>query len=283
MVDFIPQERATPIRYPSTANLMLDSKDRPSPLTTSPFDFAITKTYSLMNGYFTRIGTTEVVLEWCVNNISAALGNLSFSITDNNNTVHTITLTGGAYTVAEAMDEIVALLNGLNLAGYNWESTLAGGRPILGGGGTNDFTVLPPTKLSVQLGFDPLNQVPEISQELYCPDLRPYRYIDFVSPQLTYNQDVKDSSTAPFVRDVLCRWYFADDVPPERDALGLPILMGYTSFCRRRLYNPPKQIKWSSNQPLGNLTFQVYGDDGNIITDFEPQTNWLMTLQFSEV
>ena len=59
--------------------------------------------------------------------------------------------------------------------------------------------------------------------------------------------------------------------------------MGYTRFVRRRLYNPPKQIKWQPNQPMGNLSFQVYGDDGDLVTADLLDSNWLMTLQLSEV
>jgi hypothetical protein len=57
--------------------------------------------------------------------------------------------------------------------------------------------------------------------------------------------------------------------------------MGYRPFNYRRLYNPPKQIRWDNIQPVGNLTFQVYNDQG-VLAPMRTTTNWLMTLQLSE-
>jgi hypothetical protein len=70
--------------------------------------------------------------------------------------------------------------------------------------------------------------------------------------------------------------------------------MGYTSFKVRRLFNPPKQIRWDTRQPLGNLSFEVFGQNriytnGIALTDFysdpadSERSEWLMTLQVSEV
>jgi hypothetical protein len=66
--------------------------------------------------------------------------------------------------------------------------------------------------------------------------------------------------------------------------------MGYKPFTLRRLYSPPKQIRWESNLPIGNISFQVFGDDGQLATRMVknfpgtiPGCNWLMTLQVSEV
>jgi len=58
-------EKAVTIRYPATANLMIDSSDRNTTRNPSAWDFQITKNQSIQNGFFTRVGTTEVVLEWC--------------------------------------------------------------------------------------------------------------------------------------------------------------------------------------------------------------------------
>jgi hypothetical protein len=70
--------------------------------------------------------------------------------------------------------------------------------------------------------------------------------------------------------------------------------MGYEPFYLRRIFNPPKQIAWENNMPIGQLSFQVIGS--TIINDqiAQEQTvvsgllsdivlgNWLMTLQVSE-
>ena len=292
MTDFIPTEKGVPIRQPSTANLMIDSADRASVLTTSAFDFQIQKTYSIMNGFFTRIGTTEVVLEWCEDNISPTLTNTTIAfdisgITPNTYSgTQTITCVSGFYTAAEAYNSVVAKLNDLSgTTGAVFNISTAAGGPYLECEGAH-FEVNA-SRLAVQLDLDDavatLISATATGVPIACPDLRPYRYIDFVAPQLTYAQDVKDATTALINRDVLCRWYMSWDTPPLLDAYGYPILMGYTRFCVRRLYNPPKQIKWDSNLPIGNLGFQVYDDEGTLLPTSSSRTNWLMTLQVSEV
>ena len=102
-----------------------------------------------------------------------------------------------------------------------------------------------------------------------------------MSNQLTNNQSVKDASTAANVRDVLVRWYFDYDNQTPTDEYGYPILMGYSPFYLRRLYNPPKQIQWQSNIPVGNLSFQLYNNNG-LLQSVVPETQFLMTLQISE-
>jgi hypothetical protein len=58
--------------------------------------------------------------------------------------------------------------------------------------------------------------------------------------------------------------------------------MGYTPFCIRRIFNPPKQIQWQTNVPIGQMAFQLYNDKGEeAIVNIN--TNFLMTLQASEV
>lgn len=301
----MPNEQVITIRQPATANLMIDSADRQQS-DTNPFDFQISRPASIMNGFFSRIGTTEVVLEWCEPNITEQLSNEGYL---NNKIVfdlsgtganafagtETIDLSGGFYTVAEVLDEIVLKLNDLSgTTGMTFTVFGAGGAVYLGA--TGGVWYLDPTDqenvgslLSDQLGLGGMAVgVYKEDWQIVCPDLRPYRYIDFTSQQLTYNQDLKDSTTNSLVRDVLCRWYFANDVPDAFDTYGFPILMGYRPFVNRRLFNPPKQIRWTNNMPVGNLAFQVYGYVPGfgltklpIIAEDE-QTGWLMTLQMSE-
>ena len=291
MVDFVPAERANPIRYPSTANLMIDSADRTTNL--SAWDFQIAKRQSILNGFFTRIATTEVVLEWCEENVkSTDLSNntITFDISGiSPNThagSHTISLISGFYTAAEAYDSIVASLNdisGTTGCVFTVAATPFGHALECTGG----FFEVNNSRLATQLDLD--NAVSILvgagvtGVPLNCPDLRPYRYIDFVAPQLTYAQGLKDATTNTTDRDVLCRWYFSYDEQNILDKYGFPILMGYTRFCLRRLFNPPKQIKYDSNLPLGNLSFQVFDEEGNLLPASSAKTNWLMTLQVSEV
>ena len=285
-------EQGQLIRQPATANLMVDSKDRDAS-SPSPWDFTITRKNQLINGFFTRVGTTEVVLEWCDGNIyegnSASTVDISGSAVRNNEEVIQLTL-GGFYTVADALEELTKVINDLSgTTGVSVAVVTGQGIPYLNVTGGHLLFNSGSGGLVEALGISPLD-VDATSFFIECPDLRHYRYLDFVSSELTSVQNVKDSSTAPFVRDVLCRWYMVEDQQELEDELGFPILMGYKSFRRRRLYNPPKQIKWEQNYPVGNLSFQVYASDGLLpvsvalgtINAVPSKSQWLMTLQLSE-
>ena len=289
MVDYIPSEKAMPIRYPSTANLMVDSDDRNDAVYPSPWDFQISRNNSILNGFFTRIGTTEVVLEWCLPNISQTLGSNIFTIdisgVGGNTHVGTssVTIPDGFYTMEDVLDAIVAALNatsGTTGATFTILNTIGRCRVDVSGAVVridNGDTLL-------NSNLDALAPTFTNIFSFGCPDLRPYRFLDFISSQLTYAQDLKDSSTSAIPRDVLCRWYFCEDTQELYDGYGFPILMGYKQFKRRRIFNPPKQIRWDSNLPVGNLSFQVVDYLGNVVP-YDPlySSEWLMTLQVSEV
>jgi hypothetical protein len=278
MTDFIPSESGTPIRQPSTANLMISSEDRNAALNPSPWDFQITKKQSILNGFFTRVGTTEVVLNWVEPNIVTGL-NDTFTVVKTAGAVsYSVTVPEGFYTVAQLLDTLVVLLNAAG-TGITWSITGVGGN--CGLAGTAAFTI-PATTLSELLNITDASSGTK-SFISPSPDLRTTPYIDFISSQLTYNQAVKDSATSTGEPQVLCRWYMAWDEQPLIDAYGFPILMGYTPFCARRTFNPPKQIRWSPNQPIGNLAFQVLDENGDIYTNEGLLSSWQMTLQVSEV
>ena len=206
-------------------------------------------------------------------------------------TTETITLPQGFYTVATALDKIVDEANSA-FPGFIFSIVQDGAEVFLDcktdpGAAAQDFTFESEATLLLQLGFKlyiPSNQK-LVGEEGY-PDLRPYKYLDIVSNQLTYVQDLKDSSTATEIRDVLCRWYFAWDTQPNLDAYGFAVFQGYTAFQERRLFNPPKQIRWEPNLPIGNLGFQVYGKYSVALSGSELLSTvnfeFLMTLQVSE-
>jgi hypothetical protein len=285
----IPQS-GVQIRVPATANLMIDSVDRTSGNTS---DFLIQKNQAILNGFFNRIGTTEVVLEWALPNISAAngavnpLGNntLEVIVTGAPANPYTITLPTSNYTIAEALDEIAVQLNALALGSVFVVAGTPLGATITSNAATWSIN---PGNLQNQLGLS--SGVVGLAQTAFVrqADLRNIRYLDFVSDTLTYNQELKDDSTNAATRSVLCRWYFAYDQPPTLDAYGFPVLMGYQPFYLRRIFNPPKQIKWDHRQPIGQLTFQVYTDQGVLVASVwnaantNSYFNWLMTLQASE-
>jgi len=271
-------QEGTQIRYPSVANLMIDSADRRVAAYPSPWDFQIVKNQSLFNGFFTRIGATEVVLEWNQPNIVEDVNNtLSFTVVGAGAPVVVSFLTG-FMTVADVLNASVSQLNDATTADRFTVVRQGGQHGIIDASGANDITVAPGA-LTTQMGFTASSGTPFLTP--FDPDLRPYRYLDFVSSQLTYNQNIKDATSNLRDQSVLVRWYFAYDNPIPSDEYGYPVLMGYEPFYIRRLYNPPKQIAWESNMPLGQVGFQVYGNDGLIVPD-TAASNWLMTLQISE-
>ena len=275
-------------RPSATANLMIDSEDRPAIFVT-PWDFQITKRESILNGFFNRIATTEVVLDWCDPNISAALQNdtLVFDLSGSGANTYvgsvTVTVPTGMYTVETLIDTIVDDLNTkTGTTGITFTAAQFNNQQVYFDASGGKVTNIPNSKLAAQLDLQPTGPDDDYVVE-FCADIRPYRYIDFICLDLTYAQYLKDSSTQKQPRDVLCRWYFADDSPEALDGYGYPILQGYKTFCRRRIFNPPKYIRWDNNLPIGNLRFQVVDDAGNYLADNAISTSsWLMTLQVSE-
>jgi len=293
------QHDATTIRYPSIANLMVDSADRSTSVFPNCNDFSINRPYSMLNGSFTRVATTEVVFEWDTPNA----GGVGFSGTLQYNTPaaqYLLTIPTGFYTVEEAINMIAGLLNSVTAAGnpeeptpsnITWTvaaSSLGGAILTQSGAGAGPVSLAQNPADPLQLvdkifgSFVSTGAADPVGSLTTAVDLRPYRYIDIISQSLTYAQDVKDSSTADKVRDVLCRWYFDYDDQATYDAFGYPILMGYKPFCLRRIFNPPKQIKWDQNLPVaGVMDFALYDNKGKLAAT-TTTTNFLMTLQVSE-
>jgi hypothetical protein len=89
-------------------------------------------------------------------------------------------------------------------------------------------------------------------------------FVDIVCDQLTANQGLKDSDSGDISRTMLCRlWLTPDAFTGNMANLGsAPILV-------HRAFPFPKQIRWSPNQPIGNLKFQVYDSQGYLVSTYE--------------
>ena len=279
MTEFIPTEKGTPIRYPSVANLMIDSDDRNIVKYPSQWDFQITRNSALLNGFFTRVAATEVVLDWFEPNIRVGINDTFTVVKTSGGVSFTVTLDYGTYTVAQALDALVIKLNAGG-TGLTWSITGTGPSTALTATGGYTITL---TNLSAALSFNAA-EASATSHYLFGPDLRPFPYVDILSAELTYNQDVKDATTTTYDTNVLCRWYFSNDEANALDKYGFPILMGYTDFSTRRLFNPAKQIKWQPNQPIGNLGFKVVFQNNALSSAYSSiSSGFKMTLQVSEV
>lgn len=328
MVDYIPTEKGTTIRQPSTANLMIDSKDRASQYP-YPSNFVIQKNNSILNGYFTRIGVTEVVLDWAEPTIRGD-SQCWFDISCNGvvTTNYELQFDDALWaTSKEFCDRFVNLsifpTPGVPIAGIHFViSNPSPGEVTI----TINNGVGPPAQFRPKKNTQGIDTVPPSKQiwnkfGILCPtrypnnnvgwtnsistfwvDPRAYSYIDIVSQELTYAQDLKDATTGSQDKNVLARFYLAwdDSAGPSYDAYGFPLLMGTRPFSQRKLYSPPKQIKWEPNLPIGNLSFQLATNEGIFVTEAENQnnqvagfnpnnwtfysgTNFKMTLQVSEV
>lgn len=283
---------ASTTRPSSSANFFVDSLDRNDGITSTisqpATDFVITKQQSLFNGFFNRIAVSEVVVDWGVPNVAAYWGNDTFSVTLSGAITGTFdaVIADGFYTVEQALDAIADALNiaiaapvtpapavfVVNAVGNTYELAIDQSVSV-------SSYVLADLKLDRALftAAQVAITTPAISFQVVSPLVLGTRYIDVVSQQLTLNQDLKDSTTAEVVRDVLYRWYLAwDNNAIDRDGYGFPILQGYEPFNVRRPIPYPKQIRWNPAQPIGTVSFQVYDDQGRLLdlTKFDQGANF---------
>ena len=182
---FSPQADVTTVRPSSTAILAIDSKDRfgsngwpgfrasqvwdPTYGATggsvvvgpnaSPYDFTITSNAAIMNGYFTRLGITEVSFDWGVPNINVKTNRIYLMWSNYTTTAsgtQDILLNGGSSIfmtpseIAAAMQVQVRASN-TNLSGFIMEY----GDPDYGSSGTPRFGYTTNTS-NVAIKFLPL-------------------------------------------------------------------------------------------------------------------------------
>jgi len=282
-VNPMSDDKIVVIRQPSTANLMISSLDRNFSNYISAGNFTIQRNYSILNGFFTRLGVEEVCLEWNKPNIQTGVNDeFSVDISGAPANPYDVTLPPGMYTVAQVLDTLVALLNAAQATGtFSINNNLGWARLVCTVAYTIDDTLLA-NELGFEIGGAQALSFP--TNEEQPANLALYDFVDIISPELTYAQKLKDSTTGNNAKDVLCRWYMAWDNPPQNDKYGFPILMGYQPFKCRRLFSPPKQIRWEPNLPIGNLSFEVWsGVAGEISQLSGTDFNFQLTIQVSEI
>jgi len=303
------RQLATTIRVSSTALLTIDSEDRYTDfiqsrqLPTSPYNFTISKSESLMPGFMTRIGISEVNFPWSIPNINRKSQSINIAYYTSGALVEAATLTipVGFYTPAEIAAGLQADIRDLIPAAAGFTMTygqavappgvdvsLAGDCPqfIYATNNLTDtiaFTPMTPNTVAYPysaaskqlfdvLGFTNANSVNGgvaygYGQFTLCQSIR---YVDIVCNQLTNSQSQKDQTSQTVARDMLCRIYLGSGagdgqsiVQPSSSAFSPPGCAPTTIY---RNFTVPKQIQWLPNQNIpGFLQFQVYDDTGDLL------------------
>ena len=294
------QESIT-IRPASTALLTIDSEDRYKSYVeardkpTSPYNFTISKSESLMNGFFTRLAVSEINFPWTIPNINAKTNKIIIQYsTGGPLQVQGIQLDTGFYKPYELAIELENYIqNVVGIPSFQMRYGV-GGVPVFSYTCANPNTVSfqpmaynstqypypPQTKqLFDLLGFTQINQeqsstTSQLGSFTYCQAIR---YIDVVCNQLTSVASVKDQTSQTIARDMLCRVYLGDGGGTGQSTTGASAIdiSGITNaFCPPgcaprtigRAFPHPKQIAWIPNQNIpGFLQFQIYDDAGDLL------------------
>lgn len=306
---------ATTVRPASNALLAIDSEDRfkdfiesrnstPGAYNSSPYNFQITKSESMMNGFFTRLAISEVYFNWSIPNINPKTNSMMFYWQDRDGEHSAlISLFPSFYTPAQLAQALTTAL----------DNALPGTVAAYASLGLPCFVITSPPDVVIRFAPLPYNSAqypfPPSTRQLF--DLlgltngeggtysgtitgaytlcQAVRYVDIVCPQLSYNTTLRDTTSQPASRNVLCRLYLSastQNIYPS-SALFAPPGCGPVTIYRQ--FPVPKYIPWSADQPVsGTLNFQVYDDQGAILGDFgelsEPLylADWSMSLLVSE-
>jgi hypothetical protein len=284
------EEDTITVRPSSTALFCVDSEDRyrtydqRRTAITFPFTMSIVRNQSLLNGFFKRVALTEFRMYWTLPNIHEAWGNNTLTY-NTGGTAYTITIPNGFYELESLMATIQDLIRTNSPGGIATFTATpqVDGTSTYSGGGTAFF--FPKPTVDRKTLFDMLNLFDTTTAtsgtQGGVANLRSTDYIDIVCSQLTYNQKLKDGSSAVFNRDIVERIYLDDTTKSLGryntnlfDASGNPagfqapqyditdFTNGCTPFTIYRQFSLPKQIRWEDVQPLGNLTFELYDDQG---------------------
>ena len=316
------------VRNPSTANLGVSSIDRygtnvyvqgeQNPANTatlsSPYDFSIGQNQNLMNGFFTRLAVSEVQFRWTMPTLTSR--NNKIYITSGG-TDYLITVPEGWYDIgagassagnlAYAFQQQVIGASITGLSGFTCTYTGSAGGTVTTQpyncfvAKSNSSTTFYFKRYTDQakpnaIGLFEMmswttNQI-AVPQQTGSPDATYLStpFVDIVCDNLTYNQSLKDADTG-ISRDVLCRIYLTPDA-----FTGNVANLGSAPILVHRCFPFPKQVRWSADQPIGNLRVQVYDSEGYLLTTGDGVTgtsqtayydadmgDWNMNLLVSEV
>ena len=299
----------TSVRQATNALLGVSSKDRKTvyPTFTTPYDFNLYSSQNYMNGFFTQVALTEIRFPWSIPPITPNTSKMTVFIYLSgvlqlpavNIDVYlnpAISAAGGWATP----DQLGAAVQGQINAAYPGSATVVSiVNPInpvfqMSGGINYAYGIqarTPPATPSQTTIYDMMGWIPGFSETAQSSqiggkaiNMLRTQFVDIVSHQLTYNQSVKDSDTGMVSRDLIARLYLVPTYPLPSKVVET----GSTPFIVYKDYSTPKQIKWASNIPISAMSFQVYDDNGDLLTTGDPQgdyflPDWDMTLQVTEV
>jgi hypothetical protein len=116
----------------------------------------------------------------------------------------------------------------------------------------------------------------------FCPNFFPTDYIDFCSQAMTRYKRVKDAaSTLEARQNIVARVYL--NPPDSRQAYSPNSCPNDAPFVLTVEFDNPDSHKWSPEETLQNLDFQLYDMWGNqLYWSTEYNTEWQMTLLASE-
>lgn len=313
------------IRPSSTALLTIDSEDRyvdyvqARAKPTSPYNFSITKNESLMPGFITRLGISEVCFPWTIPNVNVKTNTiiLSYQLVGQAIVQEEISIPVGFYTpvsLASTLqstirDVIIDLSAATVQYGTELEPYFSYFSNAPGDVSGIAFSPLPynsadypyssqSKQLFDLLGMTNSNSVIAPTGTTTFTLCQAIRYIDIICNQLTNSQAQKDQTSQTVARDMLCRLYLGDaSFKGQSDVIDDPAFCppGCSPFVIYRNFTVPKQIQWIPNQNIpGFLQFQVYDDAGDLLSQSvspvgalgsfsqAQNTDWSMTLLVSE-
>lgn len=218
-------DRGQTIRYPSNVLFAVNSADRFKTLAQarsasgpSPFNYAINKNENLLAGSLTRVALTEFVMPYNIPNVNPATDTIGCawqSTIGGNYTSTIVSLPTGFYTgqqLSKALTSTLEATPGLSSIVVNYGQS--GFFNAFQLGNSNNVQMFPVDKSAypnAKTLFDIMNfttgKAPTPVDRSGIASLKPTDYIDVVCDQLTYNQDVRDSTSQPVNRDVLARIY----------------------------------------------------------------------------
>jgi len=301
------------VRPSSTALLTIDSEDRYTSYVqaranpTSPYNFSINKSESLMPGFMTRIGVTEINFPFCVPNINqrTSIIGLVYKIGAAAAVTTAFAVSVGFYRPAQLATYIQTFIQeNTPLTAFTMDyglpavgpppppTTFAQNEPVFryatNTADTVSFFPLPYNSPAVPplpaypypsttkqlfdvLGFTAINTALDtngVGSYTLCQSIR---YIDIVCNQLTNSQAQKDQTSQTVARDMLCRIYLGDGGGTGQST----IQPSEAAFCPPgcapltlyRNFATAKQIQWIPNQNIPGFLQFQVYDDAGEFLD----------------